>query len=78
MLSKTEVIAEPLEVLADEWGTTNDGILEYNNRNIIIRLNNGTKLSDFKALSVYCATYKVSLFLLAKITYKCCQYILAI
>ncbi|XP_055343898.1 uncharacterized protein LOC129591995 [Paramacrobiotus metropolitanus] len=59
VLSKTELIQDPLEVLADEWGTSNDGLLEYVNKDIIIRLNPGTKLSDYKALAVYCADYKL-------------------
>ena len=57
-LSKTEEIAEPLERLSDEWGSK-DGLLAYDSKNIVIRLNPGTKLSDYKALSVYCADYKV-------------------
>jgi hypothetical protein len=59
VLSRNGKIEEPLEVLADEWGTSNDGLLEYTGKNIIIRLNPGTKLSDFKALGVYCADYKL-------------------
>lgn len=59
VLSKSGKIEQPLEVLADEWGTNNDGILEYKNKDIIIRLNKGTKLSDYKALAVYCNDYKL-------------------
>ena len=59
VLTKTEVIAEPLDFLADEWGMKNDGLLEYSGKDIVIKLNKGTKLSDFKALSVWCNDYKV-------------------
>ncbi|GAV08475.1 skeletor [Ramazzottius varieornatus] len=59
VLSKTETIAEPFDVLADEWGMKNDGLLEYNGKNIVVKLNKDTKISDFKALSVWCNDYKL-------------------
>lgn len=59
VLSTNGKIQEPMEFLADEWNTKDDGLLEYKNKDIIIRLNSGTKLSDYKALGVYCADYKL-------------------
>ncbi|OWA53816.1 putative Protein Skeletor, isoforms B/C [Hypsibius exemplaris] len=58
VLSKSQEIEEPLERLGDEWGSK-DGILGYDGKNIVLRLNPGTKLSDYKALSIYCADYKL-------------------
>jgi len=58
VLSKTDKIEEPLEVLTDEWNSK-DGILEYFGKDMTLRLNPGTKLSDFKSFSIFCADYKL-------------------
>jgi hypothetical protein len=57
VLSKTDKIVEPLEFLNDEWDST-DGMLEYNGKDFTLRLKNG-KLSDYKALSIFCNDYKL-------------------
>jgi hypothetical protein len=57
VLSKTDKIVEPFEFLNDEWDSA-DGMLEYKGKDFTLRLKNG-KLSDYKALSIFCNDYKL-------------------
>lgn len=57
VLSKTTKIEAPLEFCNDEWNS-DDGMLDYNGKDFTVKLRNG-KISDYKALSIWCNDYKL-------------------